>query len=75
MSNNETKNRIKLQVIQRQKIWSEGVAVGSQTFVENVIEQLGIKGKGRSVHHNANLYQVKELACVYTAHLVPKRAF
>ena len=59
---------------QRQKIWSEGVAVGSQTFVENVIEQLGIKGKGRSVHQNANLYQVKELACAYTAHFATKKS-
>ena len=61
---------------QRQKIWSEGVAVavGSQTFVENVIEQLGIKGKGRSVHQNSNLYQVKELACAYTAHFAIKKS-
>ena len=59
---------------QRQKIWSEGVAVGSQTFVESVIEQLGIEGKGRLVHHNENLYQVKELACAYTAHFAIKKS-
>ncbi len=47
--------------VRRQGLWSEGVAVGSQAFVENVIEQLGIKKKGRSVHQGADLYQVKEL--------------
>lgn len=52
---------------QRQKMWSEGVAVGSQSFVENVTEQLGIKARGRFVHHSANLYEVKEQACAYKA--------
>ncbi|GBE07810.1 transposase IS200 like protein [bacterium BMS3Abin11] len=58
---------------QRQKIWSKSVAVGSQTFVKNVIEQMSIKTKGRSVHQSADLYQIKERTCAYTAHFGTKK--
>jgi len=59
---------------QCQAIWSDSVAVGSQAFVENVIEELGIKGKGRSAQQNAGLYQVKENAGAYSAHFSPKKS-
>ncbi len=56
----------------RQGIWSEGVAVGSQHYVESVMEQLGIKATGRTVYREAGLYQVKEPEYAYKLHFDEK---
>lgn len=63
LSNNES---------QRQGIWSEGLAVGSQRYVESVIDQLGIKANGRLIHYESGLYQVKEPGVAYNAHFGAK---
>lgn len=60
--------------VQRQEIWSKGIAVGSRNFVESVLEQLGKKGKGRSAQQKENLYQIKELAGAYVAHFATKKS-
>ena len=52
----------------RQGVRSEGVAVGSQHYVEGIMAQRGIKATGRPVYHEAGLYQVREPEYAYKLH-------
>lgn len=50
-------NRHKLK---RESIWSESVAIGSETFVEKIKSKLGARAKGRKIFESENYFQLRE---------------
>lgn len=52
----------------RQPEWTESIAVGSKTFVEEVREKLNLRGKGRKVTGSTDHYQLREPSAAYNAH-------
>jgi putative transposase len=49
----------------RQDEWTGSIAVGSESFVEKVKSQLGLKAKGRYVIKGVETYQLREEAAPY----------
>jgi REP element-mobilizing transposase RayT len=45
---------------QRESRWTESVAVGSKTFIEQTKEQLGFRTKGRKIEENDEVYTLRE---------------
>jgi putative transposase len=45
---------------QRESRWSESVAVGSKTFVEQTRQQLGYRAKGRKMYEDEETYTLRE---------------
>jgi hypothetical protein len=52
---------------QRDGRWSESIAVGSEAFVRDTKERLGIKAVGREVIEEGGVYQLREPAISYKA--------
>ena len=50
----------------RKKLWSESVAVGSQTYVQGVKEALGVSAKARQIEVQEGLYRMREPRGSYT---------
>ena len=44
----------------RKPLWSESLAVGSQTYVQAVKNELGMSAKARQIEAQAGLYRVRE---------------
>jgi REP element-mobilizing transposase RayT len=57
--------------IAKDEQWSESIAVGSESFILNTLENLGIKVKGREVVQVDGRYQLKEPAISYKPILTP----
>lgn len=51
--------------------WSESIAVGSETFIENIKEKLGIKAKARKTVRKKENFMLKEPPCSYRAGFAP----
>jgi len=47
--------------------WSESIAVGSELFVRDIKEKLGIKAVGREVMGKEGVYELREPAVSYEA--------
>jgi putative transposase len=45
--------------------WSESIAVGSRSFVEKIMEKLGVKVSGRKVVEGKDSYELKESGAPY----------
>jgi putative transposase len=45
---------------EREGDWSESIAVGGKTFIENVKKRLGFKAKGRAISINNDRYQLRD---------------
>ena len=54
-------------VKRRQEEWTEGIAVGSRPFIENVKEVLGYRAKGRDIMESSEGYHLREGATPYKA--------
>jgi putative transposase len=54
-------------VKRRQEEWTEGIAVGSRPFIENVKVLLGYRAKGRDIIESSEGYQLREGATQYKA--------
>ena len=54
----------------RQPQWSESIAVGSEKFVQGILEKLHVRGKGRNVVEGVEQYQLREPQAAYSAHFV-----
>ena len=54
-------------VKRRHEEWTEGIAVGSRPFIENVKEVLGYRAKGRDIMESSEGYQLRERATQYKA--------
>jgi hypothetical protein len=52
--------------------WSESIAVGSEAFVRDTKERLGIKAVGREVMKNGGSYELREPEVSYEANLSPE---
>ena len=52
----------------RQRQWSEGIAVGSERFVRDVLEKLQVRAKGRKVREGDDRYELREREAAYNAH-------
>ena len=53
---------LKRKNLQRQKQWTESIAVGSESVVDTVKDKLGIRAKTRTVHPGNDNYQLREVA-------------
>jgi len=52
---------------QRQPQWTESIAVGSETFVQDIKEKLGIRAVGRKITGNNETYELREATTPYNA--------
>jgi putative transposase len=53
---------------QRERCWTESIAVGSQKFIEETKARLGIEAKGRRIEgHPDELYVLREESVTYNA--------
>lgn len=53
--------------LHRQKKWTESIAVGSESFVETVKDNLGTRAKSRIAHQGNDNYQLRETVDPYNA--------
>jgi REP element-mobilizing transposase RayT len=59
--------------LQRERCWTESIAVGSQNFIEETKTRLGIKAKGRRVEgHPEELCVLREESVPYNAVFAPE---
>ena len=54
---------------EREGRWSEGIAVGSEAFVRDTKERLGIKAVGREIMGKEGVYELRESEVSYEANL------
>jgi putative transposase len=57
----------------RQEGWTDSIAVGSRTFIENAKALLGFKAIGRDVQEGGGGYQLREGAISYNALFGPEK--
>ena len=57
----------------RQDEWTDSIAVGSRTFIENVKALLGFRAMGRDVIEGGDGYQLREGAASYKALFGPEK--
>ena len=60
MRQRSIKNIIKKGNLKRHGKWTESIAVGSESFVDAVKDELGIRAKSRIVHQDKDSYQLRE---------------
>ena len=58
----------------RESKWSQSIAVGSKSFVENIKEKLGIRAKGRKVGESEGLYHLREAQVSYNSDFTPENS-
>ena len=44
----------------RDSKWTQSIAVGDKSFLEQIKERLGIRAKGRMIHGSEDEYQLRE---------------
>jgi REP element-mobilizing transposase RayT len=52
-------------VKKRKSLWSESIAIGSEGFIEKIQQQLGLRGKGRSVVSEKEGIALREVSAPY----------
>jgi putative transposase len=57
----------------RKTEWTESIAVGSKTFIEETQERLEIKAKGRKAVGNDDTYELREEQSSYNDAFGPKK--
>ena len=57
----------------RQEEWTDSIAVGSESFVEEMKTRLGFKVKGRDVVEGSKGYNLREEAAPYTVLFRPEK--
>ena len=57
----------------RQSEWTESIAVGSESFIEDIKEKLNIRAKGRKTIRAGTAFQLRELVSRYNAILDIKK--
>ena len=58
----------------RQPEWTESLAVGSEGFVEGVLEELAVQGRGRKVAQGTDHYELREPVADYNVDLSAENA-
>jgi putative transposase len=51
----------------RDRKWTQSIAVGSEQFIENMQEDLGVSAKGRKVVGSEDVFQLRETVVPYNA--------
>jgi len=59
-------------LLQRQEFWTEGLAVGSESFTEKVAQMLGIRSKFRNVERHSESSVLREGGTPYSANFEGK---
>ena len=59
----------------REPEWTEGIAVGSKTFVDGIKENLQPKLSGLPVRGNDDHYELREQRARYDTNFGPKKGF
>ncbi|HID30895.1 MAG TPA: hypothetical protein EYP19_12975 [Desulfobacterales bacterium] len=54
------------------RAYDQGLAVGSEKFVRDVLEKLQVRAKGRKVREGYDRYQLREPNAAYNAHFTPE---
>ncbi len=44
----------------RESKWTQSIAVGDKSFLEQIKDRLGIRAKGRKIHGSEDEYQLRE---------------
>jgi len=65
MRQRSIKTILKKDILQRQKQWTESIAIGSESFVDSIKNKLSIRAKTRTVHQGNHNYQLRETADPY----------
>jgi hypothetical protein len=65
---------LKMNKIAKDSHWSESVAVGSESFIINTMEKLGIKVNGREAVEANGKYQLREPTIPYKPVFTPENA-
>jgi len=63
---------LKTKNVVRESKWSQSIAVGSKSFVEDIKEKLGIRAKGREVAGSKDLYHLREAQAAYNSNFTPE---
>jgi putative transposase len=58
----------------RESKWTQSIAVGSKSFVDNIKEKLGIRAKGRKVEGSRDLYHLREAQAAYNSNFTPNNS-
>jgi len=61
-----------MEIPDRNKKWTQSIAVGSKNFVLTVKEQLGIRSRSRNIHKDTESYQLRESKKSYNAVFDPE---
>ena len=56
----------------RQPEWTESIALGSEGFVQGVLQKLQIQAKGRKVREGDDRYELREPGVAYNAVFTPE---
>jgi len=51
---------LKKSKVVRDSKWTQSIAVGDQSFLEQIKERLGLRAKGRKIHGSEDEYQLRE---------------
>jgi putative transposase len=51
---------LKKSKVVRDSKWTQSIAVGDKSFLEQIKERLGIRAKGRKIHGSEDEYQLRE---------------
>ena len=51
---------LKKSKVVRQSKWTQSIAVGDRSFLEQIKERLGIRAKGRKIYGSEDEYQLRE---------------
>ena len=51
---------LKKPMVVRDSKWTQSIAVGDKSFVEQIKQRLGIRAKGRKIHGSEDEYQLRE---------------
>ena len=57
----------------REPEWTDAIAVGSETFINEIRERLQARQMGRKVQEVNDHYELREQRAAYNAHLAPEK--
>ncbi len=55
-----TEEALKTSEVVRENKWTQSIAVGDRSFLEQIKDRLGIRAKGRKIHGSEDEYQLRE---------------
>ncbi len=65
--------KMQLKTPKKEDHWTQSIAVGSKSFVDQVYKALGVKGKHRNIIEDGSSFCIKESYPRYDAHFAIKK--